>query len=81
MEDILRNIILVLKSIVDHKHWDYMHLVQKQPAFKNEATFRTKIPKQREWPILGCIALSTKLHCKYFLLVRTTRGWEIEGLV
>jgi hypothetical protein len=34
--------------------------VQEQPAFRKEATFRTKNPN-RKWPILMCIALSTKI--------------------
>jgi hypothetical protein len=34
---------------------------QKQPVFRKEAAFRTKNPN-RKWPILMCIALSTKIH-------------------
>jgi hypothetical protein len=63
-------------------------LTQKQPAFEKEAAFRTKNPKQGKWPILGCIALSTKLHYKCFLqvlysiaqLLKITREWEAGGL-
>jgi hypothetical protein len=29
--------------IVDYKHQDYKHLTQRQPAFKKEAAFRTRI--------------------------------------
>jgi hypothetical protein len=34
--------------------------IQRQPAFGEEAAFRTKNPNRR-WPILECIALSTKI--------------------
>jgi hypothetical protein len=79
----------VLKLIVDHKHQAHKHLTQKQPVFKEEAAFRTKDPKQGKWPILKCIALSTKLHYRCFLqvlyltaqLLKITREWEAEGLV
>jgi hypothetical protein len=33
---------------------------QKQPAFGKEVAFRTKNPNNK-WPILECIALSTKI--------------------
>jgi hypothetical protein len=62
---------------------------QKQPAFRKEAVFRTK-NLNRKWPILMCIALSTKKRCTFqmFLagfyltiqLLKITRGWEAEGL-
>jgi hypothetical protein len=59
-----------------------------RPAFKKEAAFRTKNPKQGKWPILRCIALSTKLHYRCFLqvlyltaqLLKITREREAEGL-
>jgi hypothetical protein len=78
----------VLKLIVDRKHQAHKHLTQRQPAFKKEVAFRTKNPKQGKLPILRCIALSTKLHYKFFLqvfylttqLLRITKGWEAEGL-
>jgi hypothetical protein len=78
----------VLKLIVDHMHQAHKHLTHKQPAFKEETAFRTKDPKQGKWPILRCIALSTKLHYICFLqvlyliaqLLKITREWEAEGL-
>jgi hypothetical protein len=33
----------------------------KQAAFGKEAAFRKKNPDKRKWPILKCIALSTKI--------------------
>jgi hypothetical protein len=67
---------------------DYTHLTQKQPALKNEAAFRTKIHKQKKWPVPRCIALSTKIILQLLLeglhlttlMVRSTRRWEAEGV-
>jgi hypothetical protein len=67
---------------------DYTHLTQKQPALKNEAAFRTKIHKQRKWPVPRCIALSTKIILQLLLaglhlttlMVRSSRRWEAEGV-
>jgi hypothetical protein len=81
-----------LKSIVDYKHQHYKH--QK---YRNSQRSGKKLPseqksKQRRWPILKCISLSTKnvLHYKLFLQVlylvtqlpNITKGslWEAEGL-
>jgi hypothetical protein len=63
----------------------------KQPAFEKKAAFKEN-PDKRRWPILKCIALSTKnvLHYKRFSQVlylatqppKITREslWEAEGL-
>jgi hypothetical protein len=67
---------------------DYTPLTQKQPALKNEAAFRTKIHKQKKWPVPRCIALSTKIILQPLLaglhlttlMVRSTRRWEAEGV-
>jgi hypothetical protein len=50
-----------LKLIVEYKHQDLKASdTQKELAFKEGAAFRTKNPN-RKWPILMCIALSTKI--------------------
>jgi hypothetical protein len=67
---------------------DYTHLTQKQPALKNEAAFRTKIHKQKKWPVPRCIALSTKIISQLLLaglhlttlMVKSTRRWEADGV-
>jgi hypothetical protein len=74
--------------IVEYKHQDYRHRIhKKQPAFEKGAAFRTKDPNRR-WPILMCIALSTRYFTlQVFLagfyltiqLLKIIRGWE-EGL-
>jgi hypothetical protein len=46
-----------------------MHLTQEQPALNNEAAFRIKIHKQKEWPVPRCIALRKKLHYNCLLQV------------
>jgi hypothetical protein len=57
-------------------------------VLKNEAAFRTKIHKQKKWPVPRCIALSTKttlqlplagLHLTT-LVVRSPRRKEAEGV-
>jgi hypothetical protein len=61
---------------------------QEQPALRKEAAFRTKNP-DRKWPIMMCIALSTKiLHitdvsCRILFdnpATQDYKGWEAEGL-
>jgi hypothetical protein len=78
----------VLKLIVDYKRQDYKHLMDRNTTFRKEAAFRIKNPN-RKWPILMCIALSTKYYTlQMFLagfyltiqLLKITRGWEAEGL-
>jgi hypothetical protein len=77
-----------LRSIDDHQQRNYTHLTQKQPALKNEAAFRTKIHKQKKWPVPRCIALSTKTTLQLLLaglhpttlVIRTSRRWEAEGV-
>jgi hypothetical protein len=67
---------------------DYTHLTRRQPALKNEAAFRTKIHKQKKWPVPRCIALSTKTTLQLLLaglhlttpVVRFSRRWEAEGV-
>jgi hypothetical protein len=67
---------------------DYTHLTRIQPALKNEAAFRTKIHKQKKWPVPGCIALSTKTTLQLVLaglhlttlVVRSSRRWAAEGV-
>jgi hypothetical protein len=57
-------------------------------VLKNEAAFRTKIHKQKEWPVPRCIALSTKTTLQLLLaglhlttlVVRSSRRWEAEGV-
>jgi hypothetical protein len=77
-----------LRSIGDHQRRDYTHLTQIQPALKKEAAFRTKIHKQKKWPVPRCIALSTKTILQLLLaglhpttlVIKTSRGWEAEGV-
>jgi hypothetical protein len=38
-------------------------------GIREEAAFRTKIPTRGKWPILKCIALSTKIFCITNILV------------
>jgi hypothetical protein len=67
---------------------DYTHLTRKQPALKDEAAFRTKIHKQKKWPVPRCIALSPKIILQLLLaglhlttlMVRSSRRWEAEGV-
>jgi hypothetical protein len=70
--------------IVEYKHQDYRHLIQKQPAFKEGASFRmTNLI--RKWPILMSIALSTKiLHitdvsCRLLFDNPATRDYKVVG--
>jgi hypothetical protein len=74
--------------IDDHQQRDYAHLTRKQPALKNEAAFRTKIHKQKKWPVARCIALSTKTTLQLLLaglhpttlVIRISRRWEAKGV-
>jgi hypothetical protein len=74
--------------IDDHQQRDYAHLTRKQPTLKNEAAFRTKIHKQKKWPVARCIAISTKTTLQLLLaglhpttlVIRISRRWEAEGV-
>jgi hypothetical protein len=75
--------------IADHKHQDYKHLTQKQPAFKKEAAFRTKNPEQGNGQYQDVLPLARRyITLQMFLagfyltiqLLKITKGWEAEGL-
>jgi hypothetical protein len=63
-----------------------MHLIQKQPALKNEAAFRTTNPQnRRNGQYLDVLPLAQNYNanasCRFpTLVIRTTRGWEAKGL-
>jgi hypothetical protein len=78
--------------IVDYKHQDYKPLNHENSQRSEKKPPSEQNPDKRRWPILKCIALSTKnvLHYKRFLQVlylatqppKITREglWEVEGL-
>jgi hypothetical protein len=45
-------------------------------GIREEAAFRTKIPTKGKWPILKCIALSTKL---FFCITNVLAGSSINN--
>jgi hypothetical protein len=81
-----------LKLIVDYKHQYYKHQKYGNSPRSGKKPPSEQKSQQRRWPILKCIALSTKnaLHYKRFLQVlclatqlsKITKGslWEAEGL-
>jgi hypothetical protein len=60
MDDIWRNIILVLKLIVDYKHQGYRQNTHEQPAFGEEAVFRTKKILTEDGQYLNVLPLAQK---------------------